>query len=73
MMDALPKLSALKAECEKRNLSVDLEVDGGINAQTSVLAVNAGANVLVAGSYIFNSDDIAETVKQLKSLKPLQP
>lgn len=68
MMNSLEKLSALKAECKKRNLSVDLEIDGGINDQTAVLAVNAGATVLVAGNYIFNSCDIEKTVKSLKSL-----
>jgi len=73
IMNSLQKLSTLKAECEKRNLLVDLEVDGGINAETAVLAVNAGATVLVAGNYIFNSDNIAETVKCLKSLNPVHP
>ena len=67
MPSALPKLTALKAECERRGLDVDLEIDGGINAETAPLAVEAGANVLVAGSFVF-SDKMEENVKFIKSL-----
>ncbi len=67
MPSALPKLSKLKAECERRGLNIDLEVDGGINGETAPLAVNAGANVLVAGSYLF-STEMEERVKQMKLL-----
>ena len=67
MHSALPKLTALKEECERQGLNVDLEVDGGINAETAPLAVNAGANVLVAGSYLF-CDQMAERTKALKNL-----
>lgn len=68
MPQALEKLSALKAECERRNLNVELEVDGGINDITAPLAVKAGATVLVAGSFIFSADDMAAKVKSLKSI-----
>ncbi len=68
MPQALKKLEALKKEIKKRNLKTELEVDGGINSETAQLAVKAGANVLVAGSFIFNSSDIAKTVKELKAL-----
>ena len=67
MPSALPKLEALKKECERQGLNVDLEVDGGINGDTAELAVKAGANVLVAGSYLF-SDKMVENVAYLKSL-----
>jgi len=67
MPSALPKLSALKAECERQGLKVDLEVDGGINGETAKAAVEAGANVLVAGSYLF-SDKMEENTAYLKSL-----
>ena len=67
MPSALPKLSALKTECERLGLSVDLEVDGGINGETAADAVKAGANVLVAGSYLF-SDKMEENTAYLKSL-----
>ena len=68
MPEALEKLSALKEEIKRRNLDIDLEVDGGINAETAKSAVSAGANVLVAGSFIFSSEDTEKTVKYLKSL-----
>ncbi|MBQ8532687.1 MAG: ribulose-phosphate 3-epimerase [Clostridia bacterium] len=67
MPSALPKLSALKAECERRGLNIDLEVDGGINAETAPLAAKAGANVLVAGSYLF-CDEMEKRVEYIKSL-----
>ena len=67
MPQALDKLSALKAECQRRGLSIELEVDGGINADTAPLAVKAGATVLVAGNYIFSADDMAGRVKEIKS------
>lgn len=44
----------------------DLEVDGGIDEETAVEAVNAGANVLVAGSYIFRSDSYFEAIEKIR-------
>ena len=67
MHSALPKLTALREECKRRGLNIDLEVDGGINAETAPLAAKAGANVLVAGSYLF-CDEMAERTKSLKNL-----
>ncbi len=68
MPSALPKLEALKKEIDRLNLSVDLEVDGGINAETAPLAIKAGANVLVAGNYVFSADDMAGRIAEIKSL-----
>lgn len=68
MDSALNKLSKLKSEIDRLGLSIDLEVDGGINGETAEKAVKAGANVLVAGSYLIGSQEIAERVKYLKSL-----
>ena len=68
MPSALEKLSVLRDEIKRRNLSVELEVDGGINAETAPLAVNAGATVLVAGNYIFSAEDMGATVKTIKNL-----
>lgn len=65
---ALDKIRAIKAECERQGLAVDIEVDGGINAETAPLAVAAGANVLVAGNYLFSADDMGARVKEIKSL-----
>jgi ribulose-phosphate 3-epimerase len=51
----IPKIRTLRAEIERRNLDVDIEVDGGIGAATTPAVVAAGANVLVAGSAIFGA------------------
>lgn len=68
MPGALEKLSSLKNKCAEMGLNVELEVDGGINKETAPLAVEAGATVLVAGSYLFNSADIASVANELKAL-----
>ncbi|MBR2043168.1 MAG: ribulose-phosphate 3-epimerase [Clostridia bacterium] len=68
MPEALGKLSALKKEIVDRKLNVLLEVDGGINAETAPLAIKAGADVLVAGNYIFSADDMGARVKEIKAL-----
>lgn len=62
-----PKISALKKMLELRNLEVDIEVDGGVNIKTAARAVAAGANVLVAGSFIFGAADRAKAIKNLKN------
>lgn len=68
MPQALSKLERLRAEIKRRGLSILLEVDGGINKETAPLAVAAGADVLVAGSYVFGSDDLAKTINEIRSL-----
>lgn len=68
MPAALDKIKAIKAECERQGLNIDIEVDGGINAETAPLAVAAGANVLVAGNYLFSADDMGARVKEIKAL-----
>lgn len=68
MPQALDKLRALRQACQEKGLSTELEVDGGINAQTAPLAVEAGATVLVAGSFLFNAENMGDTVQKLQSL-----
>jgi ribulose-phosphate 3-epimerase len=60
------KIAALNREIERRNLLVDIEVDGGINAETGAQCVAAGARVLVAGSSIFNHKDRAHAIAALR-------
>ena len=67
MPDSLPKVTALKNEIEARGLKCDIEIDGGINGETAPLAIKAGADVLVAGSYLF-CDKMEERYNYLKSL-----
>jgi ribulose-phosphate 3-epimerase len=59
--DTLDKITGLRAELDKKGLAVELEVDGGINAETAPRVVRAGARVLVAGSAVFHS---GQTVKE---------
>lgn len=67
IMDMLPKITELRQEIEKQGLQVDIQVDGGVDKETVVLCKNAGANVLVAGSYIFKSPDVKEAIDILKA------
>ena len=66
MPSALCKLTALREEIAKQGLDILLEVDGGINAETAPQAVKAGADVLVAGNYVFSATDMKDTVESLK-------
>ena len=68
MPEALTKLKTLKSEIDRLGLNIDLEVDGGINAETAPLAVKAGANVLVAGSYVFSAEDMSVAIKKIQAL-----
>ncbi|MFD2212898.1 ribulose-phosphate 3-epimerase [Metabacillus endolithicus] len=62
----LPKIKALADMIKEKNLSVDIEVDGGINEETAKQCVAAGANVLVAGSFIYNKPDRHAAIQSLK-------
>eukprot|EP00878_Enallax_costatus_P027676 GHUV01029819.1.p1 GENE.GHUV01029819.1~~GHUV01029819.1.p1 ORF type:complete len:194 (+),score=63.65 GHUV01029819.1:569-1150(+) len=62
MADAVKKCSVLRAAYP----SLLIEVDGGINAETAKTAVEAGANVLVAGSAIFGAPDPAQVMKDMR-------
>jgi ribulose-phosphate 3-epimerase len=46
-----------------------IEVDGGVNMETGLQLVQAGADVLVAGSFVFNSKNPQQTIQELKNLK----
>ena len=69
MPDMMSKVKAVRDECVRRNLDMRIEVDGGISDKTAPQAVNAGADVLVAGSYIFSAEDRKEAVEKLKNAK----
>ena len=56
MSDQLAKIREVRNECTKRGLTTDIQVDGGITDETAPLVIEAGANVLVAGSYVFKGD-----------------
>ena len=67
MNDMLPKVTELKQEIERQGLDVDIQVDGGVDSETASLCKKAGANVLVAGSYIFKSEDVKKAIEILKA------
>ncbi|NBI29605.1 ribulose-phosphate 3-epimerase [Chengkuizengella marina] len=62
----LPKIKQLKEMSLKQGLKLDIEVDGGINKDTAPLVIEAGANVLVSGSAIFNHENKKESIEQLR-------
>jgi len=64
----LPKIAELRSILDNRTLAAYLQVDGGVNADTGQAVVTAGADVLVAGSYIFKGDKRGERVETLKRL-----
>lgn len=66
MADMLPKVKALKAEIERRNLDVLIEADGGISEKNISLCAEAGVDVAVAGTAVFKADNPAEAIANLK-------
>ncbi|MEW5321065.1 ribulose-phosphate 3-epimerase [Geobacillus thermoleovorans] len=62
----VPKIREVARMASEQNKEVDIEVDGGINAKTAPLCVEAGANVLVAGSSIYNEPDRAAAIRTLR-------
>jgi ribulose-phosphate 3-epimerase len=65
---AIGKVSELKKLISDQGSSALIEVDGGVNTETGAKLVAAGADALVAGSFVFKSDDPARTIQDLKSL-----
>jgi ribulose-phosphate 3-epimerase len=66
MPDMLEKVSKIRAEAERLGQDLDIQVDGGINPETAKLATAAGANVLVAGSSVFNAQDRRAAIDALR-------
>ena len=66
--NTIKKVHQLKELILKTNSSALIEVDGGVNLETGKMLVDAGADALVAGSFVFSSDNPEETIKQLKAL-----
>ena len=62
---SLAKVSAVRTELERRGLRADVEIDGGISAANARRALDAGANVLVAASAIFQATDIGAAAREL--------
>lgn len=65
MEDQLLKIEQLKNFISNNQLVVDLEVDGGVNYETGKKCVDAGSNILVAGSFLFNQENLTQASNQL--------
>ena len=65
---SLEKVRKLRQPIESTHSNTIIEVDGGVNLATGKQLVEAGADALVAGSFVFNSSDPAKTIKELKAL-----
>jgi len=68
MPEVVPKISRIHEIIEKDKIDIDLQVDGGISPETAPQVVEAGANVLVAGSAIFGAEEPLEVIKELKNV-----
>ncbi len=64
---ATEKIAAIRREADRRGLDIDIQVDGGINLTTASEAAGAGANILVAGSALFNAEDMTAAVAELRN------
>lgn len=63
----VPKVKQLADLIKERNLSIEIEIDGGINEETIILCAEAGATVFVAGSAIYNAPDKGKALQAIKN------
>jgi ribulose-phosphate 3-epimerase len=63
--DVYPRLEAIRTEIDRRGLDIGLEIDGGVRIDNAQTAVDAGANVLIAASGIFQAADPAASAAEL--------
>ena len=66
MTDMMAKVSEVRAMIREGGYDIDVQVDGGINAETTAIAAAAGANVLVAGSSIFGAPDAVKAISDIR-------
>jgi ribulose-phosphate 3-epimerase len=64
----LPKIEEVARMVKEKNLNVEIEVDGGVNEETARLCVEAGANVLVAGSAVYNQVDRKAAIEKIRNM-----
>ncbi|MBA3957045.1 MAG: ribulose-phosphate 3-epimerase [Parachlamydiaceae bacterium] len=72
MPEVIEKIEFTRKACNTLNIPMDIQVDGGINPATAQQCITAGANVLVAGTYVFTAPDMREAVDSLRQ-QPLNP
>ena len=66
MENQMPKVSRLRAWIDEKNPACELEVDGGVAPDTCRTCIEAGANVLVAGSAVYKAADIPARIAELR-------
>ena len=66
MADMMPKVQTIRGYIDAMNPACELEVDGGVDANTCHQCIHAGANVLVAGSAVYKAENIPERIKELR-------
>lgn len=64
--ETLEKIRAVREAAEKQGRDIDIQVDGGINTETAKLVKEAGANVLVAGTFLFRADDMKTAADSMR-------
>ena len=64
----MPKIEQVAKLVAKTGKDIDIEIDGGINKENVKLVKDAGANVIVAGSTVFNEPDRAKIIKELREI-----
>lgn len=69
MAGQMPKVSALRRMIEEKNPACELEVDGGVAPDTCQICIDAGANVLVAGSAVYKAADIPARIAELRGAR----
>lgn len=68
IQSVVPKIKEVSDLVQTQGLNVEIEVDGGVNPETARLCVEAGANVLVAGSAIYGKKDLKDAIKAIRGV-----
>ena len=64
--ESVERIAALRAEMDRRSISKDIEVDGGVSGTNARMLIDSGATILVAGSSVFKAADPAQTIFELR-------
>lgn len=68
IQNVVPKIREVSELVQAHGLNVEIEVDGGVNAETAPLCIEAGANVLVAGSAIYGKKDLKDAINAIRGV-----
>jgi len=67
MDNQIEKIKSISNYIKENNLSVDIEIDGGVNFETGKICIDAGANILVAGSFLFKQENLLTATNELNN------